>query len=298
MIFKHQSHESGQSLLVIVLLISVVFVLIAAASFRLTTETQSTKAQEESIKVLAAADSGIEKAVSAVQSGSFTGTQQTYQQLGLSLSGIDQTRSTVSVQTAGGTGFESPVINANDQYVFYLSPYNIQTGTWGGSTYTGKVTVYYGSGSPGICATAPGRTAPAMEMTLIYSNGTKVFRRVLERCTDPNPASTMQRISNTSGAVEIVSPTAGTTPVPNGSQYFYQFNIDSLSTFANPRMIIFRPLFASTRIAVVPQAAQPVLPSQGTTIRSEAFAVSGVSKIVTLFQPNPQIPADFFVTSF
>ena len=60
---KKSSVESGQSLLVIVLLISVVFVLIATASYRLTTETQSTKAQEESIRVLAAADSGIEKGV-------------------------------------------------------------------------------------------------------------------------------------------------------------------------------------------------------------------------------------------
>ncbi|HRN69719.1 MAG TPA: hypothetical protein PLS49_00915, partial [Candidatus Woesebacteria bacterium] len=60
--------RSGQSLLIIVLLIAIVFTVIASASYRLTTETQSAKAQEETIRTLAAADSGIEKGLQQLNS--------------------------------------------------------------------------------------------------------------------------------------------------------------------------------------------------------------------------------------
>jgi hypothetical protein len=39
-------------------------------------------------------------------------------------------------------------------------------------------------------------------------------------------------------------------------------------------------------------------PIQGKTVSSTATTTTGVSKKVTLFQSYPQIPAEFFTTSF
>lgn len=293
--FRNQSSESGQSLLVIVLLISVVFVLIATASYRLTTETQSSKAQEEGIRVLAAADSGIEKGVEALGSGGFgVGTsERTFQQLGLSLNGIDASRSKVVIEASSGTGFESPVIQANEQYLFYVSDYNVNTGVFS-NEYTGRITVYFAGGGTGTCSDA-GRTRPALDMLLIYGDGTRMERRLLEPCNVLGEVVAGEDIERT-----LVAIPGGQEVVPGGTRYFYTFNINNLgtATYPTPKVIVFRPLFTSTRIGVVPQTGQPLLPVQGTNIRAEAYAVSGVSKIVTLFQPSAQFPADFFVTTF
>ncbi len=58
-----QNLQSGQVLLVLVLLIALVITVLSSISYRLTTEIQSTKSQEENVRVLAAADSGIEKGI-------------------------------------------------------------------------------------------------------------------------------------------------------------------------------------------------------------------------------------------
>ncbi|KKQ36606.1 MAG: hypothetical protein US54_C0062G0001, partial [Candidatus Roizmanbacteria bacterium GW2011_GWA2_37_7] len=97
--------------------------------------------------------------------------------------------------------------------------------------------------------------------------------------------------------------TIGTTSLPvtsapvtvGGITYNYQADIN-MGAFSNAKMMIVRSLFSNTRVRFVAQAG--TFPDQGKNIEARAFSISGPSKIVTIFQSLPQIPADFFVTSF
>jgi hypothetical protein len=52
-----------------------------------------------------------------------------------------------------------------------------------------------------------------------------------------------------------------------------------------------------TRIGFVGQGTDPI-PVQRRTIRSEVWSVDGILTVVEADQSYPQLPADFFVTSF
>ena len=66
---------------------------------------------------------------------------------------------------------------------------------------------------------------------------------------------------------------------------------------SNQALLIVRSLFASTRVGLE-LTGGGTLPVQGKYVTSEAKTPSGVSRKVQLFQSYPQIPAEFFVTSF
>ncbi len=272
------NYKSGQSLLVIVLLIAVVFTIIASASYRLTTETQSAKIQEETIRVLAAADSGIEKGLQQLDSMTIDA-PQTFTSLGIGLSGIDSSESTVTVTSTGGQYFVSPLVRKDDQYTFYLSSY-----PFGSTYYTGaNMYIYFGGGSSGCGA---GRTVPAMELTTITS-ANAVNRTVVEPC------AITPRVEGTTQSIAAL-PTPVTLPGYTESfRYQYLFTPP-----ANTRVLILRSLYADTYLGFNTNSGSVNFPIQGRTITSEAVSTSGVSKIVTLFRSNPQLPADFFVTTF
>ena len=67
---------------------------------------------------------------------------------------------------------------------------------------------------------------------------------------------------------------------------------------SNQALLIARSLFASTRVGLELTGGGTTLPVQGKYVTSEAKTPSGVSRKVQLFQSYPQIPAEFFVTSF
>jgi len=272
------NYKAGQSLLVIVLLIAVVFTIIASASYRLTTETQSAKIQEETIRTLAAADSGIEEGLQQLSSLT-VGSPYTFTSLGIGLSGINAAESTVTVSSNSGQYFVSPLVRKDDQYTFYLSAY-----PFGATYYAGaNLYLYFGSASAGCGA---GRTVPALELTTITSANV-VNRTVLEPC-----AATPRIEGNTTSVAALATP--ATLP-----GYTESFRYQHLFTPpANTRLLIIRSLYADTYLGFNTNNAGVSFPIQGRTITSEAVSTTGVSKIVTLFRSNPQLPADFFVTSF
>jgi len=272
--------QSGQSLLVIVLLISVVFTLIASASYRLTTETQSAKVQEETVRTLAAADSGVEKGLQMLRSNSAGTYPFTHASVNLSLDGIDSSKSSIVIDATATDTFFNTQINLNEQYTFYL--YQYPTGT---TYYTNNMDIYFGSSS-GACGA--GRSHPALEFTLIY--GTNQINRWLSEPCGSNP-----RIQ---GAANLLTANAG-SPTFNrgGSLYRYRVDFDGiLSTHAQPKLLIVRVLYAQTNVRF--ESSSGNFPVQGQNITSTAVSNTGVSKIVSLFRSYPQIPADFFVTQF
>ncbi|PJE58276.1 MAG: hypothetical protein COU81_01610, partial [Candidatus Portnoybacteria bacterium CG10_big_fil_rev_8_21_14_0_10_36_7] len=117
--------KRGQSLLVIVLLISVVFTLVATASYRFTTETQTSKLQEESVRTLAAADSGIERGlqIAASQASYSRNFTQAFSGTNATLAGINQAASTINISKTPATSFVTSTIEKDEQYLFFLYDY-------------------------------------------------------------------------------------------------------------------------------------------------------------------------------
>ncbi len=270
--------ESGQSLLIIVLLVSVVFTIIATASYRLTTETQSTRLQEESIKTLAAADSGIERGVQFANDNAETagGAPVTFSSLGINLPGVNATESTLQVTAEEGSTFLSPLIQKDDQYTFYLHKFPD-----GSDNLTQNVRVHF---SDSLC---PNVNGPALELTLIYgANGQRLQRWIADPCNI---------ITSSSG--EITTTATNITIDGVTLRYRVQVNLPGIVTPADPaQLLMVRSIGRATNIGF--SVTTGTLYSQGQTIRSEAVSTNGVTKIVTLFKSYPQIPADFFVTRF
>ncbi len=280
--------KSGQVLLVLVLLIALVITVLTSLSYRLTSETQSTKSQEESVRVLAAADSGIERGINMINTPTTPSTgQYTYSDTNVGLNnlpGIDAQRSRLILTDSISNQFVSPEVPQDDQYTFYVGNYPAFT-----SSYTGRLIFYYGSDGVGACNT---RNTPALEVSIIYGpNSDQIERFLYESCTS---------------GMNILGPYNTNKIAPNSATVLlggvnFAFNTAnnplSLNAYPNAKIVIVRSLFAKTRVGFNSGSATQ-LPSQGKLIRAEAVSRSGISKVVTLQQSFPQIPADFFVTTF
>ncbi|MCA9371809.1 hypothetical protein KC726_02830 [Candidatus Woesebacteria bacterium] len=276
-----KADQQGQTLLIMVLLLSLIITVVVATSYRLTSETALTEVQEQSIQVLAAADTGIEKALSLAPSDSAV--IQTFDDLGLAIDGIDSQNSRILINPTSGTTFVSPLVTKDQQFTFHLSDYPNYT-----SFYDTTLDIYFDSEGPTACGT---RTTPALEITVFYDTD-KVLRWVAEPCAaDPY-------IHSTGGANDLTL-ISGSFPLSfDGENYTFTYHTTNpidFSTITEPKILFVRSLFGTTRVGFVGGAQ---IPSQGRTIRSEAYSTNGVSRIVSLYESQPQLPSDVFVTTF
>ena len=289
--------KRGQSLLVIVLLISVVFTLVATASYRFTAETQTSKLQEESVRTLAAADSGIERGLQIAANQTSPAEVRNYQQAfsgsNVTLAGINQIASTITITKDSIKEFTTPTINKDEQYLFYLFDY--PTGT---SYFRNDFKIYYASSGESCNATRP----PALELTLIYGagNGTgKVLRQIVDPCRDftisPKVATSDTDTVRTGATC---SPAACSVAGQSFNQWLLFQPSNLMDSADNPKTLIVRVLFAPTNLGFQTSVAADRFNAQGQRIEAKAVSNAGVSKVVRLFRSNPQLPADFFVTTF
>ena len=273
--------NSGQALIIIVLMIALVLTVIAASSYQLTVQTEGSKLQEESVRALAAADAGIEAGLQIANTDA-PPQSYTFASQGLDLPGIDPAKSTIFVSETSSVEFVSSLVLKDDQFTFYTQT----PPTYPPPGFTGNLDIYFTSEGVGSCSGA--RTRPALELTFIYGADNNVERHVVEPCG--------------SGAVISGSSFTGATAVTEtfqqGSTFNFRTDAINTSLFPQLKMIIVRSLFANTRIGFKSSAPIAPIPNQGKNIEARAFSISGASKIVTIFQSLPQIPADFFVTSF
>ncbi|MBP9690772.1 hypothetical protein KBD81_01690 [Candidatus Woesebacteria bacterium] len=279
-----RTFQQGQSLIVLVLMIALVLAIVSAASYRLTTQIQSGVLQEGSVRALAAADTGIElglkkanEARDVVQFETYT-----YEDLGIALEGIDAERSRVLVTNTGGN-FVTPEISKDSQFTFYVQDPSDTAAT----AMTTPIIISLHSNTSDCGTALTPRTQAAYEITYIYGTRTdpNVKRDIVEPCAG--------------GVHAVASASTITTLLPRGSYMVDSFTFEDRftvdpTTLSNLRMIIIRPLFSSATFGF----QGTTLPSQGKDIRAEAYTIGGPSKIVTVFQSLPQIPAEFFVTTF
>ncbi len=302
--------KRGQSLLVIILLISVVFTLVATASYRFTSETQTSKLQEESVRTLAAADSGIERGLQIAST--VASTNQTYETAfgaTAALAGINRTASRINITKTRATSYVTSTIDKDDQYIFYLYDYPNNNGA-AASYFRDNFRIYYGA-LANTCGAS--RTLPAIEMTLIYGAGAntdKVARQVVDPCRDV--AGSLKIAESQSGPPSApqtvrVGVGCGASGCNVGGTLFNRYGdmsslyIPQIIGTDYPKMLIVRVLFAPTIIGF--QTTTPLNPfiqffAQGQQIEAKAVSNNGVSKVVRLFKSNPQLPADLFVTTF
>ena len=177
-----------------------------------------------------------------------------------SLTSITGFEGSATIESLTSSSFTTPSIPKDGSYTFYLGNYNLTTKTIV-SSFDQSVTLCFQSGAN-----------PAIEATLVKSNG------VTKYVGDPSG-----RINN--------APTGNC----NGHANFP--NSINIPGDANSRFLLVRVLYAPTKLFL---STSSNLPIQGRTISSQATSSTstGVSKKVVLFQSYPQIPGEFFTTTF
>jgi hypothetical protein len=191
--------------------------------------------------------------------------------------------------------FESPALQKDQQYVFYLSEYiPYEDGTIEfGPPYADDLEI--------AIRTAPDDdscTAVSLELTVVHgqpgaydvkrfvADGGELFAATGDtRNFIPTKQDRLDR-----GGKECVTALSNTAEP------------DAFRDIRDKRLLIARVFFTDTDVGEVRVAVRPMndatLPPQGLSYISEAFTNAGLRKKVTVFQSYPQIPADLFVTSF
>ncbi len=256
--------QQGQVLLIIIMLMATVLAVTFSVSFTSQTETQTAKLEEDSKRALAAAQAILEASLKQPASG----TPYSITALGLTnLSGF--TGSSTVLETTGNV-FITPLLQKDEQYTFYLSAYPALT-----SYSSLSIDLYLNSE-----AACP--NGAAIELTYINSDSS-LTRSLIDPC---------DRVTKTAGS--YLATTGGDTI--NGIAFKHKTNT-SIS-ISNKKLVFIRALFSSTKIGIkgVPDSSN--LPSQGKITTAQAQTNTSVASTVSLFQSYPQIPSDFFVTSF
>lgn len=270
---KFSNKQSGQVLLITVMLIATAITVVMTLIFKSTTETQVTKLQQESDQALVAAESALEVALR----GPVVGAYSSLLSAGLDqFSGIDLENSSVSLSQPSRSYFISPEIVKDESYTFYLADYpNLATGNW-----QGILQIYFDSAAGTNCS---GRDVPALELTLIYDNN-QIKRWVAEPCTEAPYIENKNLESWDNGNGDF-----------NGTHFQWVTQPLNLSSYTMPKVLIVRTFFSGTKLGF---SGNINLRPQGNYLVSEAKSYSGVVKKIQLFQAYPQIPAEFFTASF
>ena len=250
--------HKGQVLLIAVMLLATVITVVMTIAFNSTTETQVIKLEEDSQKALAAAEAGID----AVIKQSVNSSVQINSLGQFNTQGIT---GEAQVTTVSKPTFISPLLQKDEQYTFYLSDYP----TFANPPQPGDLLNLFFVSEVGQC--------PSIEILVVTNTYTQ------ERYAFNTCAST---ITNASTA------TNSTTEIENISfQWKTQLSVTD-------GIVMFIKVYGDkTKLGFKFEPGRP-LPSQGKLIESEARTTSGVVKRVQLFQSFPQIPSNFFMTSF
>ena len=258
--------NSGQALLITIMLIAVALTVVLAMSYTAKTDVQLSKLEEENQKALAAAEAGIDALVNQDSGASVLIDSS----LGASFGEFSGSATKTAV---GKKEFASPLLQSNGHYMLYLASY-----PGFASPFNGNISLYYSTKSS--CTDA---SADAIEITVISgSSYPYAITRYLADGGNRIISGITEYLSTGSYTIDETKYTCKTKPI-------------SIVSATNPKIVFVRSIFNPTRIGFDGSAT---LPSQGTVITSEAKTPSGVSKKVQLFQSYPQIPADFFTTSF
>lgn len=255
-------NKRGQVLLIAVMLLATIITVVMTVAFNSTNETKLVKLEEDSQKALAAAEAGIDAVIKqSVNSSVNINSLGQFNSQGVS--------GTAQVTEVSKTTFVTPLLQKDEQYTFYLTNYP-------GFTPQGVdgLHIYFYSES-GQC--------PSIEVSII------TFSNNLERYA-----------YNTCGGTTIANAMTETPVQTTIDGTVFEARTPNPLDISNGDIAFIKVLNERTKIGFQGYAGGFVypLPAQGKLIESEARTTSGVVKKVQLFQSYPQIPSNFFMTSF
>ena len=271
MIGNNYNKQEGQVLLIVIMLLATALTVVLSVSFKSSTDTQITKLEQESQMALAAADAGIEKALNLIKGGFINPGlwERTFRESPIDIidwEGIDSDESKVLIDDEERTEITSPLILQDQSHMLYLSDYSKKDGFT--NLWNGDLTIYFESQSG----------KPSLELTFIDENN-DLSRAVYNSCTEPDSVE---------GALTADSETKTIENITFSCKVYFE-------DVSNNKLLIVRSLFAPTEIGF---EGSINLPTQRKMIISTAVSTAGVSKKIRMFQYKPQIPSEFFVTSF
>jgi hypothetical protein len=272
----------GQALLITIMLVSVALTVVLAMSYTARTDLQLSKLEEENQKALAAAEAGIEALANVPQPQAGTVTRLN---INTAIENDELKKLIVEAkkENVAGREFASPLVQQSSQYTLYLSNYPGFS-----SPYSGTIKIYYSQEY--VAAPCDDN---AIEIKIIYGCYGPLFEncKIKSFISDKNKLLGGDETDNIYNAQKDMEIAQETFKCETKEIVFSQ----DPAKYDNAKIMVVRPIFKSTKIGFV---GNPILPSQGSVIESTAETPSGVSKKIQLFQSHPQIPAEFFITSF
>jgi len=269
-LFRLFRNQSGQALMIIVLVLVVALTVGLSVASRSITNLKTSQDQASSQKALSAAEAGVEQAIkSHVATGegspaSFTGIGAT-------------TKYTTTIDAVSGAGpflingsnvDAEEIANGNPAYIL-TSDYSVSSPTG----WVGTLTISWGDAG-GSC---DHNTVPALEISVI--NGPKTTPVLQRFAFDP--------CSRNNGF------DSNPTDVIPGSADFSNLSYHVNLSLNNALLVGVNPVYASTRIGVSKGATDPILPDQGEDVVGTGTD-NNVQRKVIVFQGFSQIPANLF----
>lgn len=255
------SKQSGQILLITLLVLTVASVIGISVVGRATTDTAISRQVEESSRAFSAAEAGIEQ---ALKTGSGSTTVVLSPDLSVS----------VAVASVGGAIglYEFPQqAKKGETLTLWLVDHNTSGAIVETPTYRNSwIEVCWSTGS----------TLPALIATVLYRESNNNTYRTLKLALDPDAS---RRASNNFAPPVAMNGGCGAT---TGTTYRHRINFNNINGSVNPNndtliMLRLRPVYADAKIAV---NAQGRIPFQGRRIESTGTTQGGVNRKVVVYQ--------------
>ncbi len=258
--------QKAQALLSIIMLLATILSIVITTAFRASTETQLTKLEEEEKKAFAATEAAIE---AVLKQG--TGEVRINE-----IGGFDNYRGGAKIENVRSKDFITRLLQKDEQYTIYLSTPQLDQS---GNLNFNQLGEPYYSGDLNICFNDSVNNNSALEITLIKQDNS-INRYVI----NPNNKTVVRN-----GLA--ASPNNNSTNCPAGNfQDYYR-----LSSISNTKLLVVRTINSQTKVGF---RGTKNLPIEGKTIHSDVTSPGGANKKIVFFQSYPQIPLEFFVTSF
>ena len=263
--FFPQTLQSGQALLIIVLVMVVALTIGLSVATRSLVNTRISTEEESSQRAFSAAEAGIERLLET------SATSLPNVSIG------ENTTYTATVVSGNANQFVlnggNPVVKG-DGVDLWLSNYPGYTSPW-----SGTITLYWGQSDS--CSTSP-PTAAAIEVVLLHGASTaspKATHYVFDPCTG---VGGRQDTNNFTAATSGNQTVAGVSFTRNA-----QITIPAAEPGFVARII---PLYNSSVMAV---SATSALPTQGRQIESTGNS-GGTARKISVYQSNPKLPIELF----
>ncbi len=283
------SQNSGQALVVVLLILSVVLTIALSIASRSVTDITVSKKEEDALRAISAAEAGVEQLLKTGSGASIAGSLPIGSTFNASISGLAQGTQEFAVPTALAAGDATSiwfVAHANDGSL---------TCTAGLPCFTGdRVKICWGN--PGTSSGSA--TAPAIEISVLHTSGSgnPSTAKIGRAAFDPNNS---RRGDNSFTAAD------GSCTIESRTFAFSkEITLSSIgataravnTTLAGPQTARLRLFYNSDADAVVGVSVNfpgnGTLPQQGTKIESLGTAGESQRKVV-VYRPYADIPPIF-----